>query len=669
MIDRPMSRSFEGYAIVAPRFSARDAHEVALEHFGLAGDAAELASHQDRNFLITASDGRRAVLKVANPSFGRGALELQNAAMTHVAGASLGFATPVPLPARDGRGIVTVERAGAQVDVRLLTYLEGTPLSEAAHLSAETRRAVGSIAGRLAAALAGFEHPAADRVLQWDVRRARAVVDGLVEHVRDPGRRALVERAMAVHDAGLARVRDGLRMQVIHGDVTRYNLLGRRDPAGRLAPCGLIDFGDTLRSYRVGELAVAVAAVAGASEDPVVAIGDLTGGFHHALPLTDAELTALFPLVLGRAAASAVGGALQGILEPDNRYVVDSTEISWARLAALLAVPPELAEAVSRAACGLEPHPGAAQLRRFLSPAPLVETGGRRPVPVDLGAGSEALAEGGWGTAAGLAAAAAAPPGDVAVGRWGEVRIGANPPPHTSEPATVHLGVDVFAGEGATVHAPYAGVVERCEAAELLLRHEPAGGPRFWLRLAGIAPTVLPGDTVAAGAPLGAIGPAGGILPPTCTCSSRRAARPAPRTRAPGLAGRVARAVPATRRRCSALDAAAPRRDPRTAARAPRAPSSPRPAAVLHATRPSSCAAGASTSTTPTAAPTWTASTTSPCSATAIRAWPRPPPAPVAAAQHELALPLRSDGARTPSGSRALLPAAARPRVPRVNSG
>ena len=502
------------------------------------------------------------MLKVANPSFGRAALELQNAAMTHVAGAGLGFATPVPLPARDGRGIVTVERAGARVDVRLLTYLEGTPLSEAAYLSAETRRAVGSMAGRLAAALAGFEHPAADRVLQWDVRRARAVVDGLLEHVRDPARRALVERAMAVHDAGLAGVRDSLRMQVIHGDVTRYNILGRRDPAGRLAPCALIDFGDTLRSYRVGELAVAVAAVAGASEDPAVAIGDLTGGFHDALPLTDDELTALFPLVLGRAAASALGGALQGVLEPDNRYVVDSTEISWARLAVLLAVPRELAEAVSRAACGLEPHPGAAPLRRFLSPAPVVETGGRRPVPVDLGAGSEALAEGGWATAAGLAAAAAVPPGDVAVGRWGEARIGAGAPPHTSEPATVHLGVDVFAGEGATVSAPYAGVVERRAAAELLLRHEPAGAPRFWLRLAGIAPTVQPGDTIAAGAPLGAIGPAGDFLPPHVHVQLALA----PLDPLPGRARAALRA--AWLALCPdpspllGVDAAAPRRDP-----------------------------------------------------------------------------------------------------------
>ena len=68
-----MSRAFEGYAIVAPRFGTGDARAAALEHFGLAGDAVELASHQDRNFLITTSDGRRAVLKVANPSFGRAA--------------------------------------------------------------------------------------------------------------------------------------------------------------------------------------------------------------------------------------------------------------------------------------------------------------------------------------------------------------------------------------------------------------------------------------------------------------------------------------------------------------------------------------------------------------------------------------------------------------------
>jgi 4-aminobutyrate aminotransferase-like enzyme/Ser/Thr protein kinase RdoA (MazF antagonist) len=510
------SGSFAGYAIVAPPFGPAAARRVAAESYGLTGEAVELGSFQDRNFLLTAADGSRAVLKVANPHFGRPALELQNAAMAHVARAGLPFATPVCTPARSGDEIVAVEHAGAVWDVRLVSYVSGTPLEAVRHHGPVVRAAVGALAGRVAGALADFEHPAADRILQWDVRQARAVVDGLLPHVREPAQRALVERAMAVHDAALVDLGGALPVQVVHGDVTRYNVLGRRDRAGRLQPGGLIDFGDTLRSYRVAELAVTVADVAGTDADPLRALADLTAGFHGALALTETELAALFPLALGRAAASAVSAAQQSGLAGGDRYVDDSTAVCWRRLAALVALPPALAEAVCRAACGLEPHPHALALRRLLAaapPAPLVALHGRRLVPVDLSPAADALAAAAWRTPAGLAAAVARPRDELAVGRWGEGRIAHGEPAAETEPATVHLGLDVFADPGEPVCAPLAGVVERTGAAEVLLRHEPAGGPRFWTRLAHVRPQVTTGEAVAAGAPVAVVAPATGPLP------------------------------------------------------------------------------------------------------------------------------------------------------------
>ena len=220
-------------------------------------------------------------------------------------------------------------------------------------------------------------------------------------------------------------------------------------------------------------------------------MADVTAGFHAQRELTEAELAALFPLTLGRAAISAVSGAAQAAREPGNAYVAATTEECWTRLAALAAVPPALAEAVCRTACGRAAHEDAARLRRFLgsaSPAPLVELAGRRLVPVDLGVGSEKLADGAWNTASGVAGAVASSPGELAVGRWGEARIVRAP--LDSEPASIHLGADLFADAGEPVQAPLAGIVERRGVAELLLRHEPAGAPRFWTRLAGVRPTV-----------------------------------------------------------------------------------------------------------------------------------------------------------------------------------
>jgi Ser/Thr protein kinase RdoA (MazF antagonist) len=284
---------------------------------------------------------------------------MQNAGMAHVAAAGLPFQTPSPLPALDGSLIVAVDRAGERYHVRLVSYIEGMPLTEAGHLSGGVRAALGGIAAGIAAALAEFDHAAADRILQWDVRHARAVVDGLLRHVRDPARRALVDRAMAVHDDAVERLAGQLRRQVIHGDVTDYNVIGGHDRSGRLMPHGLIDFGDMTRSYLVGEAAVlATAAISHDRDQALEVLVDIAAAFHAGLPLSEAELAALFPLVLGRAALSAVSTEQQAALEPDNPYAVGLLESDWGALAAVAELPPELAEASLRAACGLERRGG-----------------------------------------------------------------------------------------------------------------------------------------------------------------------------------------------------------------------------------------------------------------------------------------------------------------------
>src|SRR5256885_604688 len=73
--------------------------------------------------------------------------------------------------------------------------------------------------------LKAFDHPAADRVRRWALNHAGAVVDGLIRHVDDPARRELVERSMRVHDRALERLAPDLRVQVIHGDVTDFNVV------------------------------------------------------------------------------------------------------------------------------------------------------------------------------------------------------------------------------------------------------------------------------------------------------------------------------------------------------------------------------------------------------------------------------------------------------------
>jgi 4-aminobutyrate aminotransferase-like enzyme/Ser/Thr protein kinase RdoA (MazF antagonist) len=496
---------FAGLALPNPDVPLDEAAAIAREHFGVTGTPRALGSQQDQNVLF--DDGqRRVVLKIANPGFGRGSLLLQNAAMRHVAERRPPLATPVPLPALDGADIVGAEHNGEVLDVRLLSWVDGTPMCECEHLAPPVLHSLGAAAAAMASALADFDHPEADRVLQWDVRHAEAVVAALAPGVRDPARREQVERAMAAAAPTLQRLGPALREQVIHGDASDWNVVARRAADGRPVPCGVIDFGDVTRSWLAGEAAMqAAGAVAHALHRPVQTVAASLRGFHGVVPLTPEEIEAIHALVLARLAVCAVSSDQQVELSPDNDYAHGNVEREWAMLAAYVDVPQALATAAFRLAVGLPARPAAAgRLARAAQGAGPVADGlaGRALVVVDLSPETDDLRyeEPHAPRGAARAVAAAAERG-VPLARYAEARLTSAVRPSADEPSTIALGAALFLPAGTIARSPLDATVERAGEDGVTLRLEDG----VFLRLSGIDSSRAPGERVGRGAALGAV--------------------------------------------------------------------------------------------------------------------------------------------------------------------
>ncbi len=146
-----------------PAVTAEDAAVILDGVFGVRGRIVELGSQQDRNFRVETEDGRRFVLKVCHADYGFQALDAQNAAMRHIGGRAGAPAVPTPLLSVDGRDIVELDIRGELCLLRLLTYLDGQPLTRRVHLGEETIAALGKMAAELSLALADFSHPGLDR--------------------------------------------------------------------------------------------------------------------------------------------------------------------------------------------------------------------------------------------------------------------------------------------------------------------------------------------------------------------------------------------------------------------------------------------------------------------------------------------------------------------------
>jgi 4-aminobutyrate aminotransferase-like enzyme/Ser/Thr protein kinase RdoA (MazF antagonist) len=518
------------------RASAEDAARIALDLYGLRAAARPLPGEYDDNFHLTTEDGVERVLKVMHPERERSFVDLQCRILEHLAARVPDLTLPRVVPGSDGAPITTTKVVGRVPRVVwMLTWLPGRTLAATRPHPRRMLEELGALLGRLDAALAGFSHPTAHRELKWDVVRA----DWIREHlgaVREPSRRALVERWLALYAAEATPALPGLRRSVVHGDANDHNVLVTVG-AGR-APelSGVIDFGDALHTVTVAEPAVAAAYALLDEAEPLAAAAHVVRGYHAALPLREDEIAVLYTLIGTRLAVSVVNSACRAQTEPDDPYLRVSERAAWDALERLAAVHPRLAHYTFRRACGLAAVPHTAAVVEWLGreaarAAPVLDADLRSGActvfdlsvgSLLLGADPSALETPVLGATLGGAMRAAGV--RIGVGRYDEARplyttrafaTGDRP---TDEHRTVHLGLDLFVASGTSVRAPLDGVVH-CVANNaapkdygplVILRHQTADATPFFTLYGHLAPASVAslevGRKVARGAKIAAVG-------------------------------------------------------------------------------------------------------------------------------------------------------------------
>src|SRR5689334_17226360 len=298
------------------------AQAIAEKYFGIQASASELPSERDRNFLLVARGGEKFVLKVANVREEREVLEAQDAMMKHLAG-RVSFCPRVLLSSL-GEEIVVVEG----FFVRVLSYLPGKPLATVGSQTPELLRDLGRKLGRLSRALVGFDHRAAHREFYWDLAQGARIVSEFGTQINTDWLRDLI----LSYGKNLCLSVDKLRTSVIHGDVNDYNVLVEGNEV-----VGLIDFGDMVYSYTVGDLAIAIAYVVLGKDDPYAAAGPVIEGYEEEFSLSEAERDALWPLVRLRLCMSVAIAAHQQAQQPENEYLGVSQALIAETLPKLLA--------------------------------------------------------------------------------------------------------------------------------------------------------------------------------------------------------------------------------------------------------------------------------------------------------------------------------------------
>ncbi len=461
-----------------PDVTAEDAAAILEGWYGLTGPIVELGSQQDRNYRVDTESGR-FVLKICRADYATVELRAQNAAMRHIAGKPAAPRVPCIMPGLSGEDIIFLDVGSDSYQIRLLDYLDGEPLTRRKYLSVETVAGLGRTAAQLALALADFEHPGLERELQWDLRRAGPVGLHLLKSMTDKVLQRRLAEALAGSVRRIQALAPELRLQAIHHDVTDDNVVAQMDGKGHIIPDGVIDFGDILKGWLVADLAVTCASLLHhADGDPFYLLPAIRA-FHAVYPLNEAELAALWPLIVARATILVASSEQQLAIDPDNEYVIGNIEHERTIFDVAVSVPFALMEEAIRQAL----HATAAPAPLLFGPLlPDIDPQGVQIV--DFGTTGAALSEENWSSPDiehQLLAAAAKETGFAAT-RYGEYRLTRTRTLSAQAPATLALNVTLRLPAGTIVAAPFDGQMVRTGETLVL------AGTDLSLHLSGLDP-------------------------------------------------------------------------------------------------------------------------------------------------------------------------------------
>lgn len=513
------------------------------DQFDLDGRLKSLPGELDQNFRLDTKDGAAFVVKLMRVGCDPALVEMQCAALLHLAERAPELSLPRVRPSVAGERVTSLRLDGEDIPRLLwvLSWIDGRMLAEVRPRDDDLLESLGRFLGRLDRALSDFDHPALDRELLWDISRAGWLGEEL-DAIADPDRRELVGRHAERFVTGISPRLSSLPASPIHNDANDWNVVVGADGSGNGSVRGLVDFGDLVRAPTICELAIACAYVMSDRQDPLLAAGRVVAGYHGERPLSDEELEILFDLIRTRLCVT-VTVAAQRKQHSEDPYVTVSEAGAWSLLESLERAPAALA--MFREACGLSPAAGHGAVTAWLAAqpdrcAPILG----RPLTLenthvfDLGVRSLLLG-------ADPSNAATAPltrtifrvleeqGRDVGVGRYGEARplytgpaFGAGHP--SEERRTIHLGIDLFLPAGTALFAPLDGVVELVADNDapqdygplLVLRHQTDAGEPFFTLYGHLDPSLLgqrePGQRVRRGEPIARIGapPRNGDWPP-----------------------------------------------------------------------------------------------------------------------------------------------------------
>ena len=346
--------------------SQKPSKEVLLsdiqERYQLSGALSDLPGEYDYNYRletnhetylvkIITSDSTRIEYQIALFEY----LDQQNKAA---------FQIPRAKQNRAGRKLSQLETNAGQCTYGIFHWVTGQLYHQISPKREPLWQSLGDKLGRLSTSLEGFEHPDGHIWLKWDIMQT-TWISPHVHIFKDSLQRGLVQHFLERFQQIESELKNA-RHSMIYNDANDHNIIVKlKDTTPHIV--GFIDFGDSIYSATICEIAVAIAYAAMDQRDPLKTATTLLGAYHKQYPVLEEELNWLYDLVAARLIISVTVSNLNRLENPANEYLNVSEQSAWALLEKWNQITPEFALYSFRGVCNFTPCPAETRFQEWLS--------------------------------------------------------------------------------------------------------------------------------------------------------------------------------------------------------------------------------------------------------------------------------------------------------------
>ena len=335
------------------KISIKEILKILELNFDVKGSIKELVGEVDYNFKVESKCGKNYLLKISGPNFESDYIDFQINLLEYLNKNCEIEITKSELTIEGSRSCIVKDGLGRDRCVRLLSWVEGRLWSSVNPINKSLRKELGYKAAILSNSLINFKHSFSKREIEWDISNSLWVEDHLDKF--DTDQKKILKTFIIDFKKNLPLYND-LTKSIIHNDINDNNIIVSNDLLNPSVK-SIIDFGDSVYTQTINDLAVTCSYGIMNVNDPLAACCEIISGYNNISSITDNELKLLYNLIAMRLVISVTKSLINRFKEPDNKYLLVSEKPAWELLKKWVEVDSEFAYYSYRKACDLNAHP------------------------------------------------------------------------------------------------------------------------------------------------------------------------------------------------------------------------------------------------------------------------------------------------------------------------